>query len=78
MNGIALSPKGNIPWASETSQNALHQLRLLEDGVTIVPVASSAIPYRFLGGPGGCDFMAANKQRFHLLPVIQGQIIPTN
>ncbi len=57
-NGIGLFPKGNILWVSETCRNALHRIQLLKDGITINPVAGAGIPYRFTGGPGGCDSLA--------------------
>lgn len=59
-NGVALSPEGNVLWVGEMNRNALHRLQLLDDGVTIVPVAGASIPYRFVGAPGGCDGMAVD------------------
>lgn len=56
-NGIALAPEGNVLWVSETCRNALLRLELLEDGITINPIAGATVPYRFTGGPGGCDSM---------------------
>ena len=50
-NGVALAPEGNVLWFSETSQNALHRIELLKDGITINPIAGAGIPYRFTGGP---------------------------
>ena len=57
-NGVGLSPEGNVLWVTESSRNAIHRLQLMEDGVSIVPVAGASIPYRFVGAPGGCDSMA--------------------
>ena len=78
-NGVALSPEGNILWVSESSRNTLHQLQLLEDGVTIVPVAGATIPYRFVGGPGGCDSMAVDtKGNVYQAMIFQGRIVILN
>lgn len=59
-NGIAFAPEGNVLWVSETCKNALLRLELLEDGVTINPIAGATVPYRFTGGPGGCDSMTVD------------------
>jgi lactonase len=56
-NGVALAPEGNVLWASETCRNQLLRIELMEDGVTVNPIAGATIPYRFTGGPGGCDSM---------------------
>ena len=61
-NGIALSPEGNVLWVSETCRNALHRIQLLEDGITINPVAGANVPYHFIGGPGGGDSMAVDEE----------------
>lgn len=57
-NGVGLSPDGKVLWVTESSRNVIHRLQLLEDGVSIVPIAGASIPYRFVGAPGGCDSMA--------------------
>ncbi|MBW2066743.1 MAG: SMP-30/gluconolactonase/LRE family protein [Deltaproteobacteria bacterium] len=78
-NGIALFPQGNVLWVSETGRNAIHRLQLLEDGVTIVPIAGSGIPYRFVGGPGGCDSMALDsKGNVYQAMIFQGRILILN
>jgi lactonase len=59
-NGIAFAPEGNMLWVAETSRNTLDRIELLEDGITIVPIAGATSPYRFSGGPGGCDSMAVD------------------
>ena len=59
-NGIALAPEGNVLWVSETTRNEILRLELLEDGITINPIAGATIPYRFTGGPGGADSMAVD------------------
>ena len=59
-NGIALSPQGNAIWVAETCRSALHYVQFLEDGITINPVAGALMPYRFTGGPGGCDSNAVD------------------
>jgi lactonase len=60
-NGIALSPEGNVLWVSETCRNALHRIQLLEDGITINPIAGANVPYHFIGAPGGGDSMAVDE-----------------
>jgi len=75
-NGVALFPGGNVLWVSETGKNALHRLQLLEDGVSIVPVAGSGIPYRFVGSPGGCDSMALDsKGNVYQAIIFQGRLL---
>jgi lactonase len=88
-NGIALARETFNPqrgffskdvlWVSETSRNALHRLELLEDGITINPVAGAVIPYHFTGGPGGCDSMAVdvNGNVYQAL-IFQGRILILN
>jgi lactonase len=60
-NGVGLSPDGKVLWVTESSRNLIHRLQLLEDGVSIVPIAGASIPYRFVGAPGGCDSMAIDE-----------------
>ncbi|MBW1999610.1 MAG: SMP-30/gluconolactonase/LRE family protein [Deltaproteobacteria bacterium] len=78
-NGIGLFPEGNVLWVTETGRNAIHRLQLLEDGVTIVPIAGSGIPYRFVGAPGGCDSMALDsKGNVYQAIIFQGRILILN
>lgn len=46
-NGVALSPDGNILWATEFAKNRLHRA-ILTDPTTISPIGA-AIPYHFIG-----------------------------
>jgi lactonase len=54
-NGVSIGPEGNILWVSETCRNQIIRIELLEDGVSINPIAGVTIPWRFSGGPGGSD-----------------------
>lgn len=75
-NGIGLSPEGNVLWVSETCRNALHRIQLLEDGISIVPVAGANVVYRFIGGPGGGDSMAIDeKGNVYQCVIFHGRII---
>lgn len=75
-NGVAIGPEGNVLWVSETCRNQLHRLELLDDGVTINPLAGAGIPYRFMGAPGGCDSNAIDEAG-HLYQAIifQGRVL---
>lgn len=78
-NGIALAPEGNILWVSETCKNVLLRIELLEDGVTINPIAGATIPYRFTGGPGGCDSMALDQEgNIYQAMIFQGRALILN
>jgi lactonase len=75
-NGIALAPGGKVLWVSETSRNLLHRLELMDDGVTINPIAGAGIPYRFMGGPGGCDSMRVDEAgNIYQALIFQGRIL---
>ncbi len=54
-NGVAFAPEGNALWICETSRNTLLHIELLDDGITINPIAGATTPYHYTGGPGGCD-----------------------
>ena len=78
-NGVAFSPEGNVLWVSETCRNTLLNLELLEDGVTINPIAGATIPYRFTGGPGGCDSMAVDVEgNVYQCLIFQGRALILN
>lgn len=78
-NGVGLAPEGNVLWVSETSRMQIHRLELLEDGVTVNPVAGAGIPYRFTGGPGGCDSMAIDSEgNVYQCLIFQGRILILN
>ncbi|MBW1799862.1 MAG: SMP-30/gluconolactonase/LRE family protein [Deltaproteobacteria bacterium] len=78
-NGVALSPQGNVLWVTETGRNALHYLQLLEDGITINPVAGALMPYRFTGSPGGCDSNAVDADgNVYQAIIFQGRILVLN
>jgi len=77
-NGVALAPEGNILWVSETCRMQLHRLELL-DAVTINPIAGAGIPYRFTGGPGGCDSMAVDDHgNVYQALIFQGRLLILN
>jgi len=78
-NGVALAPDGKVLWVSETSRNRLLRLELLEDGVTINPIAGATIPYRFTGGPGGCDSMRVDVEgNVYQCMIFQGRALILN
>ncbi len=78
-NGIAFHGHTNVLWFSETGRNALHRVEFLEDGVTINPVAGAGIPYRFTGGPGGCDSMAMDAAgNIYQAMIFQGRYLILN
>jgi lactonase len=54
-NGVGIAPEGNVLWVSETCRNEIVRIELLEDGISINPIAGVTIPCRFSGGPGGSD-----------------------
>jgi lactonase len=75
-NGVALAPGEKVLWVSETGRNQLHRLELLDDGVTVNPMAGSGIPYRFAGGPGGCDSMCVDEAgNVYQALIFQGRIL---
>lgn len=78
-NGVALAPEGSVLWVSETSRMQLHRLELLEDGVTVNPIAGAGIPYRFTGGPGGCDSLAVDVHgNVYQALIFQGRLLILN
>jgi lactonase len=46
-NGVALSPDGNVLWATESGRNILHRVEL--SGPTAIAPVGSTIPYHFIG-----------------------------
>jgi lactonase len=78
-NGIAFAPEGNVLWVSETCRNALDRIELLEDGITINPIAGATVPYRFTGGPGGCDSMRVDSEgNVYQCMIFQGRALILN
>ena len=78
-NGVALAPDEKVLWVSETCRNNLLRLELLEDGVTINPIAGATIPYRFAGGPGGCDSMRVDVEgNVYQCMIFQGRALILN
>ncbi len=78
-NGVALSPKGNILWVSETCRNEILYLELMEDGINISPIAGVTIPYRFTGSPGGPDSIAVDMEgNVYQCLIHQGRILILN
>jgi lactonase len=75
-NGVALSPDGKVLWVAETCRNQLHRLELLDDGVTINPIAGAGISYRFMGAPGGCDSMRVDEAgNVYQALIFQGRVL---
>ena len=75
-NGVAIGPEGNVLWVSETCRNQLHRIELMDDGVTINPVAGAGIPYRFMGSPGGCDSNAMDEAgHLYQALIFQGRLL---
>lgn len=78
-NGIGISPEGNVLWVSETCRNEILRIELLEDGISINPVAGVTIPCRFTGGPGGCDSMAIDVEgNVYQCMIFQGRAVVLN
>lgn len=78
-NGIGIAPEGNVLWVSETCRNEILRIELLEDGIGINPVAGVTIPYRFTGGPGGCDSMAIDVEgNVYQCMIFQGRAVILN
>jgi lactonase len=78
-NGIGIAPETNVLWVSETCRNTLIRLELLEDGITLNPIAGATIPYRFSGGPGGCDSMAIDVEgNVYQCMIFQGRALILN
>jgi lactonase len=75
-NGVALAPGEKVLWVSETGRNQIHRLELLDDGVTVNPMAGAGIPYRFMGAPGGCDSMCVDEAgNVYQALIFQGRIL---
>jgi lactonase len=78
-NGIGFSPEGNVLWVSETCRNEILRIELLEDGISINPIAGVTIPCRFSGGPGGCDSMAIDVEgNIYQCMIFQGRAVVLN
>ena len=78
-NGVALSPDGKVLWVSETCRNQIHRLELLDDGVTINPIAGAGIPYRFAGAPGGPDSLRVDQAgNVYQAIIFQGRVLILN
>jgi len=78
-NGIGISPEGNVLWVSETCRNEILRIELLEDGISINPVAGVTIPCRFTGGPGGCDSMKIDVEgNVYQCMIFQGRAVVLN
>jgi lactonase len=78
-NGVALAPGGKVLWVSETCRNQIHRLELLDDGVTVNPIAGAGIPYRFAGAPGGPDSMRVDEAgNVYQALIFQGRILILN
>jgi lactonase len=78
-NGVALDPGGRVLWVSETCRNQIHRLELLDDGVTINPIAGAGIPYRFSGAPGGPDSMRVDEAgNVYQAIIFQGRVLILN
>ena len=78
-NGVGFAPEGNVLWASETGRNTLIRIELLEDGITINPIAGVTIPYRFTGGPGGCDSLSIDEEgNVYQCMIFQGRAVILN
>jgi len=74
-NGVGLSPEGNVLWVSESNRNALHRIQLLEDGVSIVPIAGASIPYRFVGAGGGDSMAIDTSGNVYQAMIFQGRVL---
>lgn len=78
-NGVALDPGGKVLWVSETCRNQIHRLELLDDGVTINPIAGAGIPYRFTGAPGGPDSLRVDEAgNVYQAIIFQGRVLILN
>jgi lactonase len=77
-NGIALSPKGNEIWASETCRGTLLHLQLLEDGITLNPTVGANHPYHFTGHPGPDSISMDKDGNIYQAMVFQGRGVILN
>ena len=77
-NGIALSPKGNEIWASESGRGTLLHLALLEDGITLAPPVGAHQPYHFTGLPGPDSITVDQNGNVYQAMVFQGRAVILN
>jgi len=78
-NGVAFAPEGNVLWTCETSRNTLIRIELLDDGITINPIAGATTPYHYTGGPGGCDSLSVDMDgNVYQCLIFQGRALVLN
>ncbi len=78
-NGVAFAPEVNLLWTCETSRNTLLHIELLDDGITISPIAGATTPYHYTGGPGGCDSLRVDTDgNVYQCLIFQGRALVLN
>lgn len=77
-NGISLSPEGDVLWIGESTRNAVLRIALLEDGITIRPVAGVTCPYYSTGNPGPDSNKVDKDGNLYQCLMGQGRIIVLN
>lgn len=77
-NGVSLSPEGNVLWIAETTRNTVLRIELLEDGISINPLAGISCAY-YSTGCGGPDSNRVDAEgNLYQCLMGQGRIIVLN
>jgi len=78
-NGISLSPEGNVLWVAEVTRNRILRISLLEDGLTVNPIAGIVYAYYSSGAPGGPDSNKVDSEgNLYQCICFQGRIVVLN
>lgn len=77
-NGVSLSPEGNVLWIGESTRNAVLRIALLEDGVTVHPVAGVNYPFYSTGNPGPDSNKVDKEGNLYQCIMGQGRIVVLN
>lgn len=74
-NGIGMAPQGNQLWVGVMLRNALAQINLGEDGVSLPPITPMGYPYYFSGFPGPDGMAVDSKGHVYQAMNFQGRIV---
>lgn len=74
-NGIGLAPQGNQLWVGVMLRNALAQINLEKDGVSLPPITPMGYPYYFSGFPGPDGMTVDEKGHVYQAMNFQGRIV---
>lgn len=77
-NGISLSPKGDVLWVGESTRNTVTRIGLLEDGITLNPVAAVLPVYHSTGCPGPDSNKVDAAGNLYQCIIGQGRIVVLN